>query len=395
MYLVAGQRYEAGEHELERALAAAHEERIRPLCLCSDPPVPVYVTRLGDTFVLKRMPFTGSQHAVSCSHYESPAELSGLDEVLGTAISEDPDTGVTQLRVGFAMSKGMPRTVGSSTGQESGGVRSDGVQLSLRGLLHFLWYDADLTRWLPGFAGRRSWGVVRSHLLAAAVNKTVRGVPLMNSLYVPEVFTAASRDEIDARRMRRFANGLQRHADVRPLMLLIGEVKEIAPMRYHFKVVVKHMPDQAFLLDSQLHRRMVKRFERQLSLWDTSKHIRMIVIATFAMSDVGLLMIEELSLVPTSSHWLPVEDGYELQLVDRLVNDGRAFEKVLRFNAKLEQRSATAILLDAERSPVAMCLDRTSTEFDTSPEIEALRPGSGPFQWIWRVHTSALPSFPT
>lgn len=27
-------------------------------------------------------------------------ELSGLGDVLGTAISEDPDTGVTQLRVG-------------------------------------------------------------------------------------------------------------------------------------------------------------------------------------------------------------------------------------------------------------------------------------------------------
>jgi hypothetical protein len=393
MYLVDGRRYEPDEHGIERALAEAHDDRIRPLCLCCDPAIPVYIARLGVAFVLKRMPFTGSQHAVGCTHYEPPAELSGLGEVLGTAISEDPDTGVTQLRVGFALSKGGPRSIDAAADHDSGSVRSDGVRLSLGGLLHFLWHDADLTRWLPGFAGRRSWGVIRSHLLSAAANKTVRGVPLLDSLYVPEVFRVANRVEIDGRRMRRFANGLRRHGRARPLMLLIGEVKEIVPTRYHFKMVVKHMPDQTLVLDRQLHRRMVRKFNSELSLWDASNRIRMIVIMTFALNDAGLPTIEELSLMPTTPHWLPVEDGFELQLIDRLVDEGRAFEKSLGFNEKREPNSTSAILLDVQPSPIALGLDRTFGE--SSDSRGAASTVGLPPQWLWQVHRSALPSLPS
>jgi len=49
MYLVDGRRYEPDEHGLDRALSAAYDDRIRPLCLCSEPPIPVYITRLGET----------------------------------------------------------------------------------------------------------------------------------------------------------------------------------------------------------------------------------------------------------------------------------------------------------------------------------------------------------
>ena len=47
------------------------------------------------------------------------------------------------------------------------------MRLSLRGLLYFLWHEAELTRWHPGFTGKRTWSVVRSHLLSAARNMTV------------------------------------------------------------------------------------------------------------------------------------------------------------------------------------------------------------------------------
>ena len=391
MYLVADQRYEADEQGLGRALAAAHDERIRPLCLCSKPPIPVYITRLGGTFVLKRMPFTGSQHAVSCSHYESPAELSGLGEFLGTAISEDPNTGVTQLRAGFALSKGMPRTVESSGGQESGGIRSDGTRLSLRGLLHFLWHEAELTRWQPGFAGRRTWGVVRSHLLSAARHMTVRGTSLKDVLYVPEAFSVENRDEIAARRMRRFANGLARNSNARSLMLLIGEVKEILPTRFHFKAVIKHVPDQAFLLNGQLHRRMMKHFERELSLWGGSDAIHIVLIATFAMNAARLPMIEELSLMAVTSQFLPVDDVFEAQLIERLVTDGRAFDKCLRFNETFTRCSKSAVLLDATTSPLSLTIDRT---VDDAGESFGANRGDDLGEWRWRTDQTGLPTLP-
>ena len=394
MYLVDGRRYGPDEHGLERALDAAYDDRIRPLCLCCDPAVPVYITRLGGTFVLKRMPFTGSQHAVGCTHYEPPAELSGLGEVLGTAISEDPDTGVTQLRVGFSLSKGAPRAVDAGAGQDSGSVRSDGTRLSLRGLLHLLWHEAELTRWHPGFLGKRSWAVVRGHLLSAVANMFVSGASLGDLLYVPEVFTVNDREGINSRRARRFAAGLQPHRARRPMMILIGEIKEIIPTRFHFKAVVKHAPDLAFLLDSQLHRRMVRRFEPELLLWGASENIRMIMMATFALSDAGLPTIEELSLMPTTPQWLPVEDSYELQLVNRLASSGRTFEKALRFNSKLESSRSSVILFDTKASPTAMYIDRGEEGSVDGCSTNIAGDQLGLPQWRWSVQRSDLPPFP-
>ena len=67
--------------------------------------IEMYVARLGYGFIVKRMPSTGSQHAPDCPSYEPPAEFSGLGQVLGSAITEDPATGETTLKLDFSMSK--------------------------------------------------------------------------------------------------------------------------------------------------------------------------------------------------------------------------------------------------------------------------------------------------
>lgn len=390
MYLVDGRHYEADERGLEHALAAAYDGRVRPLCLCCEPPIPVYITRLGGTFVLKRMPFTGSQHGLGCAHYEPPAELSGLGEVFGTAISENPDNGVTQLRVGFSLSKGVRRTIDAGKGQDSGSVRSDGTRLSLRGLLHFLWREAELTKWRPAFDGKRSWSVVRSHMLAAASNAVLKGLSLADVLYIPEAFTLADAEAIRTRRGRTFARGLRRKGERHSKMIMIGEVKEIIATRCHFNVVIKHVPDEPFLLNTDLHRRMTRHFENELALWAGSADSHLVIAATFALADWGQPMIDELCLVPTSAQWLPVDDGFEKQLIDRLVIDRRAFDKSLGFNSKLPPSSISAVLLDAEQAPLALALDRTSNRELDSGEIAHPAATS----WRWQVHTTEFPALP-
>ena len=109
MYSVDGRKFELDELELQPALARAYMDHIRPMCLCSVAPIPVYITCLGGTFVLKRMPCTGSRHAVDCPHYQPPVEPSGSTDI-GTAISEDPDTGLTTLDVEFSLSRAPSRT---------------------------------------------------------------------------------------------------------------------------------------------------------------------------------------------------------------------------------------------------------------------------------------------
>lgn len=238
--------------------------------------------------------------------------------------------------------------------------------MNLRGLVHFLWREAELARWQPAFDGKRTWAVVRSHLLAAASNKVLKGRSLADAIYIPEAFTVAASEAIRARRERRFAQGFRRDEHGQSKMILIGEVKEIVPARFHFHAVIKHVPDAPFLLTTDLHRRMTRHFANELALWTGSPQGHLIIAATFALADWDQPMIDELCLVPTSAQWLPVDDGFEKQLIDRLVTERRVFDKSLGFNARLASNSISAVLLDAPTRP-------------------------SPWRWIAAVRATAIP----
>lgn len=346
----------------------------------------MYVARLGETFIVKRMPNTGSHHQPDCPSYEPPADLSGLGQVLGSAIMEDPATGLISLRLAFPMSKTGGRSASPGVNNETASVVSDGTRLTLRGLLHYLWDQAELTRWQPGFTGKRSWATVRRHLLQAAENKVSRGEALRERLYVPEVFSVERRDDINSRRIAQWNRSCPQRGPARDLILLIAEVKEVVRARYGFKAIIKHVPDQAFALDAVLYRRMAKHFEGGLTLWGASDAVHMVLAATFDINDAGVPTLEELSLMPTSKEWIPVEDGFELSLVDALVVGCRRFTKALRYNVPADTGTASVVLLDTTDGPRPLYIRHPRTV----PSNLAQDPGV----WLWEPNLTPLPALP-
>lgn len=397
-YLVGGKRLEAGTAAFGEAIAAAHSAHQRPRCLCLVDGVEMYVARLaglGGGYIVKRMPDTGSHHAPDCVSYEPPPEVSGLGQVLGSAITEDPATGETMLKLDFAMSKIAGRSTMPTAGGDSDSVASNGTKLSLRGLLHYLWDQAELTRWQPGFAGKRTWGTVRKHLLQAAENKIARGDFLRSRLFIPEVFTVDQRDAINARRMVQWSQAIASPGRPQHLMLLIAEVKEIVPARYGFKAVVKHVPDQAFALDEQLYRRLGRRFEPALALWGAANDIHMVMIATFSIAAAGIPAIVELSLMPVTRQWLPVEDAFEKQLVEKLVGDGRSFIKGLRYNLGATSALACATLTDCEGSaPLLFIVPAGVADTSRSVHCNPVSANSRSPLWLWQSAGEPMPALP-
>ena len=391
MYLIQGRRWNPDDAGFDEVVSAAHTTHLRPLCLCLVKGIEMYVARLWDGYLIKRMPYTGSHHAPDCPSYEPPAEFSGLGQVLGSAITEDPVNGVTALKLGFSMSKAGARSIDPGSGDGSDSVATDGIKLSLRGLLHYLWDQAELTHWHPGFAGKRSWATVRKHLLIAAENKIARGDSLRSRLYVPEVFSVDQRDAISARRMAQWSQAIATPGKPQHLMLLIAEVKEIVPARYGFKAVLKHVPDQAFALDEQLYRRLGRRFESALTLWGAADDIHMVMIATFSVAAAGIPSIVELSLMPVTRYWLPVEDGFEKRLIERLVADGRSFVKGLRYNLGAGSALASATLTDCEVSAPLLFVVHAGIE-DSGRYLQLCAP-SAP-AWLWHPSSEAMPPLP-
>lgn len=391
-YEVDGRQLHADAPGFGQAITECQANGQRPRCLCQAHGAPMYVARLGTGHIVKRMPGTGHQHAPACPHYAPPDDGSGLAPLLGSAISEDPATSCTTLKLDFALTRMAGRSAAPATGEGGDSARTRGPRLSLRGLLHYLWDQAELTRWHPGFAGKRNWPIVRRHLLQAAQQMVVSGHALAPQVYVPEPFNVEGRDAINARRLAQWQHALPMPGRPQRLMLLIGEVKEISRARYGYKAIVKHLPDQAFMLDDALYRQLGRRFSAQLELWATDGEVHMMMAATFGLNAAGAPAISELCLMPVTWQWLPVADSFDGQLVAHLVEQGRSFIKALPYGLDHELFPASATLTDCgvDAPTLHIARDRSDVQVETADGREG---GSQP-KWVWRAATTPIPCLP-
>ena len=211
-YKFSGNTYlQKNDSTFEAALAAAYQGKVRPLCVCVHDGIPMYVAKIGKTdeesehYIIKRMPLTGWKHGADCDSFEPPAELSGLGEVEGQAITENVEDGKIALKLDFSLSKGASRKAPTPNDAEVDTVRTDGKKLTLRGMLHFLWEQGKLNRWYPAMAGKRNWFIVRRELMKATADVSTKGENLAELLYVPENYNADKVSEITARRNKSTA----------------------------------------------------------------------------------------------------------------------------------------------------------------------------------------------
>jgi len=305
---------QAADPDFRAALAQAHAARWRPRCLCQPGGVEMYVARHADRYIVKRLPDSGHHHAADCPSFQARSAIA--DMVAEGAAG-------TLLRLGFALSKLPARHPPEVTGLTPRSAPA-GPRLSLRGLLQYLWDQAGLTLWRPGFAGRRSWATVHRHLLMAAQGKVAGGLALPEILYVPEPFIAEHAAEIRDRRRANWARAAARPGGVQALQLVIAEVKRFEPLMRGHQAVLKQVPDLGFRVDAALYRSLGHAFGRELQLWGSAEGVRMVMGATFALNAAGAPAIEQLCLMPVTAQWLPVETLADVRLLDRLVREGRA-----------------------------------------------------------------------
>lgn len=117
----------------------------------------------------------------------------------------------------------------------------------------------------------------------------------------------------------------------------------------------------------------------------------MMMIATFAVRGTGIPAIHELCLMPVTRQWLPVDDGFEKQLVDRLVRENRSFVKGLHYNLGDWDRIATAVLTDCVGS--APILSIAGQDETPAGQLGAL-PHQSASAWIWRPLREEIPALP-
>ncbi|MCP4564192.1 MAG: DUF1173 domain-containing protein [Bosea sp.] len=392
---IAGAVLSEDDPALPAAIAAAYRDRVRPLCLCRDPGIPMYVAAMGEQFVIKRMPLSGGQHDPACDSYEPPLDLSGLGPLMGSAIRLDPDSGMAALRLEFSLTRTGSRAAPTPGASESSSVKSEARRLSLRALLHLLWHEAGLTKWTSAWAGKRHWWNIRWHLFEAAKTMLVKGAPLSDVLLVPESFRAENKDAIEQRRAATL-NGIQpQRTGPRKLMVLVGEVKEFQAARGGHRLVVKHLPGFPFLLDDRSWARVQARFEAELALWAANDASHLIAVATFGLNAAGLAIVEEIALMVVAENWIPYESAQELRLVEALAKTREQSIKGLRFASAAGQPIVSALLMQHRPRPLALFVVPASANESYEAALEELiatRPEID--SWIWHVGQGEMPALP-
>lgn len=395
-FRIAGELYDNDAPDLQAALRSAHERSERPLCLCNEPGVPMYIARMGDQFLVKRMPLTGAEHDPACESFEPPYELSGLGGLMGSAIQLDPATGMAALKLEFSLTKRGSRAspVGINNGLADS-VGGEPRKVTLRALLHYLWHEAGMTKWTSAWTGKRHWWNLRWHLLEAAKHIMVKGAPLSEVLYIPEQFRSQNKQAIEQRRAEALAYALSPKSGPRPLMVLIGEVKKFAPARSGVNVVVKHMPGFPLIINEGLYRRLQARFDSEIALWSADEASHLIAVATFGLNAAGLAIIEEVALMVVSGNWIPYDSAYEKKLLDALLGVREQSTKGLRYNLPTNKPIAAAMFLQRQPRPAALYIipPTADNEFNAAlEELIAMRPEMD--AWVWRVADGKMPPLP-
>ena len=376
-------------------LAGAYQARQRPVCLCCDDGVSMYVARIGEQFIAKRMPLSGEQHDRQCPSFEPPYELSGLGPLIGGAIQLDPTSGLAALRLDFALSKRGARATSGASLQNEGPVTNEIKKLSLRGLLHYLWHQGGLTEWTSHWAGKRHWFQVRNHLMEAAASMTVKGDGLAGCLFIPENFRLNDKAAIEKRRALALADIYAPTPGPRKLVLFIGEVKEFASARSGQKMIVKHMPGLPLMMEDSTWRGLQSRYAAALELWQADDRAHLVAIATFGMTQSGIATIDKIALMTVSEQWLPVENVYEERLVERLSRLSAKSVKGLRFNLSSTQPIAAATLPHRRPLPAALYIvppDADDGYEAALAEMIAARRDVEP--WVWRAADGEMPALP-
>ncbi|MBB3133209.1 hypothetical protein FHS26_000912 [Rhizobium pisi] len=393
-FLIGGQAFDGDAPELSARLEHAYAQKLRPLCRCKEPPLPMYIARVDDLYVIKRMPLSGRDHDPACPSYEPPYELSGLGSLIGNAIQIDA-SGKAALQLDFPLTKKGARSTPASRPEASlPALRNETKKLSLRAVLHYLWEAGELTEWRSSWAGKRGWGRVRTSLINAASQMTARGGALNDILFVPEGFHQDDREGIAARRAAALAGAYASGSGPRKLMVSVAEIKEFIAARGGQKIAVRHHPFP-FMIEDGTWKRLSVKYETELELWRSSEDFHLIMIATFSISAGGITSIEEIAMMVVNEYWIPFESIHEQHLLERLSRLKRKSVKGLRFNLSREQPVVSVTLPEQHPAPVAMFIvppgagedyERALAEMiEARPEITA---------WIWRVSEEEMPKLP-
>lgn len=358
--LVAGKALDAtvirhAPQEFQNELLLARKKFGNALCCCQPRPLPLVIRERGKKLFLAAWPEQSAQHALGCPFYSEP-RLEGSAQAAG-AVQYEGD--VTKIHLHHPIRQ-PNRTIFAA--QAVGDAKASKFsRLHLWGLLHYIWDEAGLNRWHPGW--HRDWGFVRHAIRRAAQSTIVDGAPLLQSLYVPPVWVQAKKQEV-VEQWNKFVAPLmhshRRSAEVAS-GFVIGSVRLMVPHVAGYKLALHHHAIP-FMVDERMSK-ILSQYSRRG--WAALKQLdspvngdhRPYVIAALRVesTSTGVMHVVEAVLMRVTPRYIPVNSSFEDKVARLLVEQDRQFVRPLHYDNHHAQQP-DFILKDSQpyRRPVAM-----------------------------------------
>lgn len=298
-------------------------------CLCRGrtAPLRLQIRRYGSLLHLAGWPEEGPMHdRQACSFYKDPSDgtsesCKALPGIVATAagLRAKLDVALTQRTVG-AVSKGPRQASAPTTSRRSA---------PLLGFLQTLWQVAGLNRW-SGFDRARNWGVCNARVLAEIGDAVINGEPAEKVLHVMRRFQEADRtainDEFDAFLARVGQRDGTNHRG-----LVIGEISEIGVTPYGRSITLRQSAKR-YYCNAELIALAEKRYAHALrALGDRAA--RVVAILVIERTAKGHHVVVDLAAMLCSSSYISCDSIHEVAMANRLVAEGRSFDKPIRLEA--------------------------------------------------------------
>lgn len=343
--LVAGKAIDASairhaSHDFQIDLHSARDRFGSAMCLCQSKSLPLVIRERGGKLFLAAWPEQAAAHALDCPFYSERSEGAQTHSNAG-AIQRLGDRTTISLHHGLYKQAQHSATNRSAAGPlvKVATVNSNKyARMHLWGLLHYLWEEAGLNRWIEGWS--RDWGFLRYVVRRAAQSTFVDDSPLIQKLYIPPVWSEKKRVET-SERWRDFVAPLLLHhgqASIVESGFVIGSVRSLETTQYGYVLKLHHMPER-FYIDTKMAEILAVYSRRG---WSALKHLDVVVhddhkphvvgALRIRAAQSGRLVVVEAALMRVSPRYIPVDSSYEDVVARLLVKDGRSFVRPLHYD---------------------------------------------------------------
>lgn len=406
--VIARANMESQHQAYQVLMQKAYLAKTAPNCLCRAPePIPMYIARMGDTYIVKRCPKTGHLHHPEC---ESHGGISTAAQAIYSddALAERADGKVTH-NLAVPMST-IEQVIGITLDEAAAPPLPD-VQrakrstMTLRGFLNLLWEEAGLHTWSPGMAGKRNLGRVYWGLRDQLAERLIGGEDATARVFIPETKLSDEQDKKTLAALHeRFDQLHKTYGDTRKgILIVVAELRDLQHTSRNTALRLKGFPGNTPIwtpkqsvarLQSQFTHGLEhfeKRPTQHTAEWSKEATPRIFIIAGIQRSQTGTLKWCYGAAMETTANFIPVDSGYEFMIANLLTEQQRRFEKPLRYDGA----AATFpdfVLTDCQPNVPMEVYGMNSVDYNQRKAEKTLHyRDSGTPYWAWDVLSQPEP----